>query len=546
MVDPRVEVTRVDRLLAAVAPRFAFNRMAARLRMNYIAHGGGGYEGGKSETKDLQEFNPEVDSAVTDLHPALGKLRSRSRKLVRDSALATGAQALATRSVVGTGLKAEPNPDAQLLGLEEGQAEEWAHRARRLFESWATGEGGCDISREYSFEELQTLVFRGMFEGGDVLVSNRYLPDRGAPFGSCIQLIEPERVSNPRYLPDTHKLAGGVEKDEMSGMVKAYHVAEDHPGETYSIASDWKRVPAWTPKGVRIARLVYRRRRIGERRGEPWLATTIRPLKQIERYTHAELTGAVLNSFFTAFVKQEDPRSNPFERNTSGDLGIVGDPGSESYTGQVYKEKGDIRLRPGLINFLDPGEDIRFPDMSRPNSQFSAFVEKIWQHIGIALGIPYEVLTMRFASSYSASKGALSEAWKTFRAWRMAMVTQFCQPAYDLFLAECVDRGLIDCPGFFDDIVVRRAWSRVRWMGVAPASIDPLKETQAAALKIKTGISTVDQESREMLGTTLAENEAQLRKEAELFRELRPGMYEAEDDDMKETPETRETKEDET
>ena len=521
-------ISRFDRLVAMVAPRYGMRRIAARSAMQFIGYSRGGYDAGNSLAKDLQYWNPSVDSAVTDLHPSAWQLRARSRELVRNAPLAGGALDLAVRSVVGEGLKAEPAVDAEILGLTEKQAEDWGKQASRLFEAWSDPEGGACISRKYAFSELQALVFRGMFEGGDTLVLNRYMPERGAPFGSCLHLIEAERVSNPNGDMDTQEIAGGVEVDPDTGMVRAYHVADQHPGEAHSLATGWRRIGAWTAGGVRYARLVSRPRRIGERRGEPWLATGIRSMKHLERYTLSELVGAELMSMFTAFVYQEDPRSDPLSNITRDWAPSEGETALAEAIG-VRPEATDKPMRPGMINYLGKGEKIEFPDMRRPNSQFTAFVQTIWQHIGIALGIPYEVLTMRFASSYSASKGALSEAWKTFRVARALLVLQLCQPAYNLFIGECVERGLLDAPGFFDDIVMRRAWSRVRWMGTAPASIDPLKEAQAAGVRVRQGFSTIDRETRELLGTNLAENEAQLRREHALMQELRPGLYEADE-----------------
>lgn len=42
-------------------------------------------------------------------------------------------------------------------------------------------------------------------------------------------------------------------------------------------------------------------------RGVPYLAQAIEPLLQMRRYTEAEITAAMVQSFFTAFITTETP-----------------------------------------------------------------------------------------------------------------------------------------------------------------------------------------------------------------------------------------------
>ena len=507
-------MTALDRFVLSVAPRYGMRRLKAKAAAGYIwSRSGGGYDAGRSTSKELQEWQPDVDSAISSLHPGLYDMRSRSRDVVRNNALAGGAMDQACRSVIGTGLRARPMIDHDLLGISDEAAEEWNEQAKRCFEMWAEPEGGCDISMNRSFEELQALVFRAVFEGGDLLVLDRWLPERGAPFASCVQFIEAERVCNPDWETDTEELAGGVEIDLDTGMTMAYHCTRDHPGD-YQFEYDWLRLPAWNERGERVARLVFRPHRVGERRGVPWLATILKPLKQLDRFTNAELQAAVISSFFTAFVYDEHPESDML-----GD-GVMDDPGPESSAATVLQEGGDLRLGHGLIGRLGPGERVTFADPDRPNDLFAPFVESMWQHIGIGLGMPYEVFTMRFQESYSAAKGALAEAAKTFKVAKSLILTHFCYPAYRRVIAESVASGKLKAPGFFEDPMKQRAWCRSSWMGDAMASLDPEREIKAARERITGGVSTIDRESREITGTTAKENLEQRLKEAKMEAEI--------------------------
>jgi capsid protein len=147
-----------------------------------------------------------------------------------------------------------------------------------------------------------------------------------------------------------------------------------------------------------------------------------------------------------------------------------------------------------VINLL-PGEEPVSHNPGRPNAQFDAFTTSCMRQIGMAIGMPYEVLVMHFQSSYSAARGALLLAWRTFLGWRNWIAGALCQPVYELWLADEVAEGRISAPGFFADPVVRSAWCQAQWVGDGPGSIDPQKEVGAARDRVALGTSTLEAES---------------------------------------------------
>ncbi|MFQ8761800.1 MAG: phage portal protein [Intestinimonas sp.] len=131
------------------------------------------------------------------------------------------------------------------------------------------------------------------------------------------------------------------------------------------------------------------------------------------------------------------------------------------------------------------------------------FVKTLCKLVGAALELPYDVLIKEFNSSYSASRGALLEAWEAFKMRRKWFVDDFCQPVYEMFLAEAVALGRINAPGFFADPLLREAWCGARWIGPVQGSLDPKKEAEAALMLIDNAIKTHEQVSREMSGGEL-------------------------------------------
>ena len=106
----------------------------------------------------------------------------------------------------------------------------------------------------------------------------------------------------------------------------------------------------------------------------------------------------------------------------------------------------------------------------------------------------------QFTSSYSASRAALLEAWKMFRMRREWLVSSFCRPVYEEWLAEAVAKGRVQAPGFFEDPAVRAAWSGAEWFGDAQGQLDPQKEAAAAKIRVEEGFSTRTREAAELTG----------------------------------------------
>ena len=184
-------------------------------------------------------------------------------------------------------------------------------------------------------------------------------------------------------------------------------------------------------------------------------------------------------------------------------------------------DESSLELGPGAVMDLNPGEKVHDSNPGRPNSNFSMFVEAICQQIGASLEIPYELLVKRFNASYTASKGALEEAWKMFRMYRAWLATDFCQPIYEEWLAEAVAKKRIDAPGFFTDPLIRKAYCKAEWNGPAKGMLDPVKEVTAAEKRVANGFSTRSSETMEMTGGDFYTNADQLKNEEKKLSEVK-------------------------
>jgi lambda family phage portal protein len=495
----------VDRAISYFDPIRGLERYRARA-MQLTAES---YIGASKTRRSMTGWLTRPRSADSDTLLELPELRSRSRDLERNAPIATGALGTVSTKVVGTGLALQSRVHRDVLGLDEEAASAWQRHTEMEFALWAESPE-CDLTRQQNLYGLQGLAFRSALVSGDVLVLMPYMLRSTGPYGLKLQVIEADRLVNKDNQRDTDKLAGGVEMD-ADGAPVAYHVLKQHPGAQIPRPGAWDVVPAYgVSTGRRNAIHLFERRRPGQSRGVPYLAPVIETLKQLDRYTEAEISAAVVAGLFAVFVKSEGDGLSPLESAT---LGIT------PTNGDMPQAGWDGKLSPGLVADLRAGEDIVSANPGRPNQAFDPFMTSVLRQVGMALELPYEVLIKHFQSSYSAARAALLEAWAHFRCRRDWLATYLCQPIYETWMEEAIALGRIVAPGFFFDPLVRHAWLGCQWVGDGPGSIDPLKEVDAAKGRVELGISTLAEETMAHDGGDWETKNAQRAKEKRLRKE---------------------------
>lgn len=469
----------IERMIQAISPSWALARHKDRIAIAAT----GGYVGA-SYRESLAYFQPGTGDADSDSIADLPELRARSRDLTRNSPVAEGAIETDVSHVVGTGLTLQCRVDAEALGITAEQATKWQKNTERLFLMWAESELS-DSAGEQNFYEQQDLAYRTARESGDgfVVLAQKKRPNW--PFKLALQVIEADRVSNPDFAADSETLVAGKER-AADGEVLAFHICSRHPGAGVdSGKATWARVEVRGAKsGRRNVLHLMRKKRPGQSRGIPALAPIIETVKQLTRYSSAEVDAAV-NSAVNAVFTQMDHEA--FSDTFDGDA-------QKEIVNRALGWDGDISGAKGRAINLLPGETISSPTPGRPNPNFDPFFNAVLQQIGMALDIPHEVLTKRFQSSYSAARAALLSFWRTVKIRRTWFASKFCQRVYEEWLADAVADGLIAAPGFFADPLVRHAWSRTTWSGDGPGALNPLDEANAAEKRLAIGLTTLDEE----------------------------------------------------
>lgn len=488
--------------------------------------------GASSVRKALKKFLPNSGSPNEDINFNNFTMRQRSRLLYMGSPVAVSAINTNRTKVVGVGLALKSIVNYNVLGISKKAAKEWQRIAEAEFALWADKKENCDAIGVNNFAGLQQLALKSWLMSGDVFaLVKRDAPSLTNPYSLRIHLVEADRVSTPLssgrsgmpHITDGknestgNRIFDGVEVDK-NGKIVAYHIRNTYPYEATSTATEWTRVQAYGEKtGLPNILHIMDSERPDQYRGVPYLAQVIEPLLQLRRYTEAELMAALVQAFFTAWIKTTtNPAEIPF--NETDDEGVV-NPGEVPDIND--DSPNDYEMGPGTSIHLNENEDVVFGNPNIPTAGFESFVKTICRLIGAGLEIPYDVLIKEYNSSYSASRGALQDAWDAFRMRRQWFVDDFCQPVYEIWLTEAVARGRIKAPGFFDDPRIRAAWCGARWIGPVQVHLDPVKEVKAASAMAKEGFKTRTQITREMGGGDWEENAEQMLEENELISNAR-------------------------
>ena len=489
----------LDRAIAAVSPVRAVRRAAARTALEFVNSGYGNY-GANLTKKSMRGWMYHGGSPKEDIEDNLDVLRQRSRDAYMGIPTASAALKTMRTNVVAGGLMPSPQIDADYLRLTNEQAEALQAQILREFALWADTPV-CDADRVDNFYKLQQLAFLSYLMNGDAFALLPMKEQPGQPYSLRVRVIEADRVCSPdgydRLVPcevkghRVHSIVQGVETD-ADGMVIAYWICNQHPLSSLSNqagALEWTRVEAYGSSGRPNVLHVMNRERAGQRRGVPILAPVLEALKQLGRYTEAEITAAVISAMFTVFIQSATVQN--------------GKPIGEALPPEQLidaQDQGTIELGNGAIVALNPGETVEFAKPEHPNSGYDAFFNAMVKEIGAALEIPPEVLEKQFTQNFSSARGSLNEFWRTCGMQRDWFSDDFCQPVYEAWLAEAVARGRIKAPGFFGDPAIRKAYADCKWNGPSRTALNPSQEVEAAIKRVDNGFSTAEEETAQLTG----------------------------------------------
>jgi len=465
---------------------------------------GGGLEGAERTSRETFQWTPAIISPDRQINQVKEMADARSRDSVQNDGYATGAIHTHRDSIVGSQYRLNAQPDYDLLGATEEWSEEFQQVVESRFNLLADStEHWFDASRMNTLTGLVRLAIGGFVFTGEVLGTAEWLRQRGRPFSTAIQMVSPTRLSNPDGMADDKYLRRGVRKN-IFGEPTSYYFQMAHPTDFWldPAALQWREVPARKPWGRRQVIHIIEQMQPDQTRGISDMVSVLKQMRMTKRFQDVTLQNAVVNATYAAAVESELPKEVVFSTMGAGQAGFGEMLGQYMTALQAYiGNSNNIAIDGVKMPHLFPGTKLSLKPMGTPGGVGTGFEESLLRHTASALGLSYEEFSRDYTkTNYSSARASMGQTWKYMQGRKKVVADRFASMIYALWLEEEVNAGTVPLPpGFtldtyYNDPVKREALLSCDWIGASRGQIDELKETQAALMRIKGGLSTWEME----------------------------------------------------
>ena len=393
-------------------------------------------------------------SADEELRHSLRVLRERSRDLANNNDYVRRFFALLQTNVVGDrGIRLQMRvPSARGDGLDTLAGE----KVERAWRAWGH-KGSCTVCGGFSWPEVQRLTIQAVARDGEALAGLVEGPNRS---GFQLRLIEAdlldEELSRPPP-PSGSEIRMGVEINADDRPVR-YHLHRRHPGDQVGSTAVTNRhlvVPAQQLLHI------YRRDRVGQHRGLPWVVSAMKRLRHMGAYEEAAVIAARAGAAKMGFYEQE-----------TGDA--YGAAAEEKETGRAPIQE----IEPGTFEPLPPGVSFKAFDPGYPDGEFAPFMQAMLRGAAAGLGVNYTSLAMDLERvNFSSIRAGRLEDQDTYRVLQSWLIDHLCRPVFEAWLPRAIATQAIELP----PRLIPRLIEGATWRARGWAWVDPLKESQAAA-----------------------------------------------------------------
>ncbi len=494
------------------------------------------YDAANRTSQTFAAWQPYLWSADSELNPYRDTIVARARDLVRNDGWASGAVTRILDNAVGANFRPIAKPDWRFLARETGAAfdHEWAKDFGRAVDShwrsWADDPACyCDAGRNLTFGGMMRVAFRHELVDGDSLALMPVIRERvgygRARYATAVQIIDPDRLSNPQLVFDRDTMRGGVEVDQW-GAASAYWIRKAHQGDWWAAADSmtWVKVPRESRYGRPMVVHHFPAERAGQHRGGAGIFTPImQRLKMLVRYDGSELEAAIVNAIFSAYV--ESPMDPSLVKQAMGgdDTEIDGATSLNGYQEDriAWARANGIALNGAMMPHLFPGEAIKTISAARPTSNFKDFEGAVLRNVAAGTGLSTQQISNDWSDvNYSSARGAMLEAWKTLERRRDTFASGFADPVRSAWLEESMIVDNLPLPNNAPDYMeYRHAYSRCRWVGPGRGWISPVDEKKGAIMGMDACLSTLEEELA-LQGHDIEEVLAQRAHEIEMMKSL--------------------------
>ena len=420
-----------------------------------------GYAAAANEAR-FGDFTKSKGSADYELMIGLAALREKSRNLARNSNTMRRYIRLMQQNVVGPSgfvYRCRVKMADGKLDVTLNSGVEWA------FWRWLQNP---TVDGKMTGHEMQKQAIATWARDGEYFVEKVYNPRYLD--GIALNPIEADLVDetlNTIHPQTGNQIKMGVEVDEYSRPV-AYHLLTQHPGDPgwYHSKSSrkYRRVPA-----DKIIHL-FERLRPGQTRGEPPATATINPIKMLDGYREAEVTGRRIAASVMGFFKRALPQATQID--------ALADRASE-----VDPSNFEIDMSPGTFKQLPDGLEFDKFEATGSQTDYRQFEGQIKKDIAMGLNISNFSLGMETeAVSFSTGRSVLIEDRDHYKMMQKFMIDGLMIPIHDAWLrSHTLSDDSVIAPTKIKKVMEGHVFHGRGWDWV-----DPAKDVSANAEALRT------------------------------------------------------------
>lgn len=439
----------IDSFVGFISPKVGYERQmyrnALEMERNYDA---AGYDRLNTNWRVTNESGEMTDRFHRDV------VRARARDLERNSDIMNAVVRSYRRNVFGAGYRLQAWSGDEKLNSQ----------IEKLWKVWCKKQN-CDVTGTQSFASMMRMAVQRKKIDGGILFLKRYTSGGLVPFK--LQAIEVDELDSasvkPRY--KGNRVVGGIEYNSWNRPV-GYYIRQ------YSIDGMTVENPVYLEAKDVI--FCYSKNRPSQIREMSDMTPTVTRVRDANEFMRAVSVKERILSCLAVFIKRLLPESGLAGRDGYGDR-------------KLYPEYQGRTLTPGMIQYLNPGDDVHVVSPSGQATDASSYIKQELRLVGAGQGLSYETISRDMSeSNYSSARQGMIEDDLTYEEER-ELLLEVMDEVYETFVISLFLAGKISRPDFWEN---REIYLDHGWIQAPKRWIDPLKEANANRIALCTGQKT--------------------------------------------------------
>lgn len=451
------DLSILDRFALLINPEWAYQRLAWKQSINQIRS----YDAGNSGRLNGSWTKVNNSAQQTD-KPFRDIIRARARDLERNSDLSESIVLAYQRNVVGRGFRLQ-----SMIKKDDGTDDEVLNqKIEDLWKEW-NRHANCDITRQQTLTEMIKMAVRRIRYDGGILFIKANIDGGIIPFK--LQAREVDELDMSVYKvskdPSENLIVDGIEFDP-------YHKPVAYYFKTYTSDGFW----VGGNERIEANRVIYlwEKRRPSQVREISPMSSSLTRIRDTNEYMTAVSVQARIAACLSVFIKKQSP-TNGIGRNA----------------GTIDESSGikQSTISPGMINYLQPGEDAQFLNPSGQSQNAKDYLTYMQRVTGAGQGLSYEVTARDMSQvNYSSARQGLLEDKRTYQEMQDYLIEHFLYEIYIEFLTISILDGKLPIKDFFNN---KQKYLKHRFITSGWDWIDPKKEADANETALSSGQTTL-------------------------------------------------------